>query len=58
MGELKILSNFQKVDLSGFTALHWAASSNVSDSAEITDLLIKAGVDLDTRNKFNIKNNY
>jgi len=50
---LEFKPDVKKVDLSGFTALHQAAASNVRDSEEITDLLIKAGVDINTRNKFN-----
>ena len=40
------------MDLNDYTALHLAICSNIPDSAEITDLLVKAGVDLDVRNKF------
>ena len=42
----------QKVDLNGNSPLHQAAFSNIPGSEEITELLIKAGVDLDTRNRF------
>ena len=42
----------QKVDLNGNSPLHQAAFSNIPGSEEITELLIKAGVDLDTHNKF------
>lgn len=38
--------------MNGFTALHQASFSNIPDSAKITELLVKAGVDLDIKNKF------
>ena len=41
----------QKVDVEGNTPLHCAASKNSSSSADIVDLLVRAGADLEIQNK-------
>jgi len=49
---LQFNPDLKKVDMNGNTALHQAAFSRIPGSAEITNLLIKAGADLNVQNKF------